>query len=210
MSCIHPGWKRSSPYLYNRWSIWGSCTTHATSGSFCQNPERPVPDSTTLQTPDTGWIPTTAPQWLISTGRAECHPLLCWGSAHLLSLKTLHVLGLENRGVDLISRGCPLPDRVGGPIPWRWSRFGPSSGKQQWICPLPDATPIAHYMVLSGTSGRSTFGSGAICTHALAGDATLCLSAALPRSTSVGDSEAGAFVRHSIGTLFTLGQSLQS
>ena len=36
--------------------------------------------------------------------------LLLWASEHLPSLRVLHILGPENRGVDLMSRGNPLAD----------------------------------------------------------------------------------------------------
>ena len=36
--------------------------------------------------------------------------LLVWASEHLLSLRALHILGLENRGTNLMSRGSPLAD----------------------------------------------------------------------------------------------------
>lgn len=31
--------RKKSPDLSNRWSTWRSCTTHAVSGPFCQNPD---------------------------------------------------------------------------------------------------------------------------------------------------------------------------
>lgn len=37
--------------------------------------------------------------------------LWCWASKHLSSLRALHVLGLENRGANLRSRGGPLLDK---------------------------------------------------------------------------------------------------
>lgn len=32
-------WKRSNPYLSNRWRIWGLCSTHTAAGSYCWNPD---------------------------------------------------------------------------------------------------------------------------------------------------------------------------
>ena len=36
--------------------------------------------------------------------------LLVWVSEHLLSVRALHIPGLENRGTDLMLRGSLLPD----------------------------------------------------------------------------------------------------
>lgn len=71
--------------------------------------------------------------------------LWLWASECLLSLKALHILGLENRGVNLISRGCLLSDEWRAPKPLVVGRFGPESGKcnvdlfatrQNTHCPL--------------------------------------------------------------------------
>lgn len=70
--------------------------------------------------------------------------LWLWASESLLYLKALQVLGLENRGVNLISRGCLLPDG-GPPNPWRWADLTLSLKGARGICSPPDKPLTAHY-----------------------------------------------------------------